>query len=153
MNEYLDFFLSFNPARLFFWSYANSVNSKTLYEYPLSFSGLKVACSQVRSTWFGSHRSNPRWQGFMIRDWLPNNLLLQWLEALGRSHHAQRQFSRILSLISILRIYINWAVFNDGKESWSAIDCRTIYCSSDLKLSEDHTNHNMSFHEFWVLHF
>ena len=59
-------------------------NSNACYECPLSFSGLQVACSQVRSTWFGSHRSNPRWQGFMIRDWLPNNLLLQWLEALGK---------------------------------------------------------------------
>ena len=46
------------------------------------------ACSQVRSTWFGSHRSNPRWQGFMIRDWLPNNLLLQWLE----DHCAECEF-------------------------------------------------------------
>ena len=102
--QYLDTFLSFNPARLFFWSYANSVNSKTLYECPLSFSGLKVACSQVRSTWFGSHRSNPRWQGFMIRDWLLNNLLLQWLEALGRSHQALCKFSRILSPVYFVKV-------------------------------------------------
>ena len=104
--QYVDTFLSFNPARLFFWSYANSVNSKTLYECPLSFSGLKVACSQVRSTWFGSHRSNPRWQGFMIRDWLPNNLLLQWLEALGRSHQALCKFSRILSPVYFVKVSI-----------------------------------------------
>ena len=94
-------------------------NSNVLYEWPLSFSGLQVACSQVRSTWFGSHRSNPRWQGFMIRDWLPNNLLLQWLEALRRSHQAHCKFSQISSLVKFLRSASDfnsiWFIWNQWK--------------------------------------